>query len=96
MVDVHAAEEADAGEAAEESPAEPELEEEVPEAGPPADVAIQDEWEIRGNLLVRIIYQPRTKMFTPLEVLEHEPLPVPLEEIDCERHARTSSTFRGG
>ena len=34
-------------------------------------------------------------MFTPLEVLETEPLPVPLEEIDCERHTRTSSTFRG-
>ena len=34
-------------------------------------------------------------MFIPLDVFDVDPPPVPLEDIDTERHTRTSSTFSG-
>ena len=64
------------------------------EQGPPADLRVPDEREVRGFFLVRNIFQPRKKMFAPLEVLDRGPPPVPFDDIDCERRARTSSTFK--
>ena len=59
---------------------------------------VQDLWEVRGNMLVRVILQPRLRLFTPMETLEGpmaDPPPVSLDDIDSERHTCTSSTWKG-
>ncbi len=45
----------------------------------------RDTWEIQGDYLVRVRNKPRTTLFTPPEVIDTDPPPVPIGHLEVTR-----------
>ena len=56
--------------------------------GDPAP-ALQDEWSVRGDYIVRVHNVPRISLFVPTEALA--PPPIPIDRIDVMRVTTTNS-----